>query len=389
MREGTRTGQPRRWLAEIGRYEAGRCRDGTEPRLFERPHRARHVPRVSHEQDARDAAPAEFGRGVRGILEGGAAPLLGEPHRHREFLHRRFFQQCRLRQLVVILIATRHQERQPRLAFQMHAVSQAFQCERRNGIAAVLRRAFISPAGQHHDGLRAAVCDDVPRKFGIGLQQAHHGGGRHRQTQCVQQSNCAAVMGLLQTYPALTRDVIAHSGAQAIVVLAGGRYERAPEYGGDTVSSLALERLRYGVHLQRETRLPLLMSGGNPDDDVLQEAALLKEAAVDEIAVPVWLTEERSRTTLENAAYASAELRRRGITRVLLVTHAWHMPRAMWSFEQAGLGAVAAPTGFVTADLSKPASWLPSTGALAHTRYVMHEILGLLWYRISKNARDI
>ena len=199
----------------------------------------------------------------------------------------------------------------------------------------------------------------------------------------------AAVMGLLQTYPALTRDVIAHSGAQAIVVLAGGRYERAPEYGGDTISSLTLERLRYGVHLQRETRLPLLMSGGNPDDDVLPEAALLKEAAVDEFAVPVWLTEERSRTTLENAAYASAELRRRGITRVLLVTHAWHMPRAMWSFEQAGLGAVAAPTGFVTADLSKPASWLPSTGALAHTRYAMHEILGLLWYRISKNARDI
>src|SRR3569832_2142125 len=306
MREGTRTGQPRRWLAEIGRYEAGRCRDGTEPRLFERPHRARHVPRVSHEQDARDAAPAEFGRGVRGILEGGAAPLLGEPHRHREFIHRRFFQQCRLRQHVVIRIATRHQERQPRLALQMHAVSQAFQCERRNGIAAVLRRAFISPAGQHHDGLRAAVCDDVPRKCGIGLQQAHHGGAITLLYALSLPVTAAAVMGLLQTYPAHTRDVIAHSGAQAIEVLAGGRYERAPEYGGDTISTLTLERLRYGVHLQRETRLPLLMSGGNPDDDVLPEAALLYEAAVYEFAVPVWLTEERSRTTLVFVVFVSA-----------------------------------------------------------------------------------
>lgn len=194
----------------------------------------------------------------------------------------------------------------------------------------------------------------------------------------------AAVMGLLQTYPALTREAIEHSGAKAIVVLAGGRHPGAPEYGGDTVSSLTLERLRYGVHLQRETRLPLVLSGGNSDDDPLPEATLLKEAAVNDFAVPAWLTEERSRTTFENAAYTSAELRARGITRVLLVTHAWHMPRAIWSFAQAGLGAVAAPTGFVTADPSRPASWLPSTGALAHTRYAMHEIVGLLWYRISK-----
>jgi uncharacterized SAM-binding protein YcdF (DUF218 family) len=47
--------------------------------------------------------------------------------------------------------------------------------------------------------------------------------------------------------------------AQAIVVLGGGRYRGAPEYGGDTVSAMTLPRLRYAARLQRETGLPLLV----------------------------------------------------------------------------------------------------------------------------------
>lgn len=198
----------------------------------------------------------------------------------------------------------------------------------------------------------------------------------------------AAMMGALQTYPALTSEAVKHSGAQAIVVLAGGRHARAPEYGGDTVSSLTLERLRYGVRLYRETRLPLVLSGGNPKDDPLPEAALLEEAAVTDFAVPVWLTEERSRTTFENAVYTAGALRKHGITRILLVTHAWHMPRAMWSFEQTGLHVVAAPTGFVSIDARKPASWLPNANALARVRYALHEILGNVWYRVSRNSEE-
>src|SRR5580765_1139325 len=52
--------------------------------------------------------------------------------------------------------------------------------------------------------------------------------------------------------------------AEAIVVLGGGRYLDAPEYGGDTAGPSTLERLRYGAKLGRETRLPILVSGGKP-----------------------------------------------------------------------------------------------------------------------------
>jgi uncharacterized SAM-binding protein YcdF (DUF218 family) len=41
--------------------------------------------------------------------------------------------------------------------------------------------------------------------------------------------------------------------AQAIVILGGGSYYAAPEYGGDTVGSASLVRTRYGAKLARET----------------------------------------------------------------------------------------------------------------------------------------
>lgn len=136
------------------------------------------------------------------------------------------------------------------------------------------------------------------------------------------------------------------------------------------------------MRLHRETRLPLVLWGGSTKDDPVPEAALLKEATMTDFAVPVWLTEERSRTTFKNAAYTAAELRKHGITRILLVIHAWHILRAMWSFDQTGLHVIAAPTGFVTVDVRKPASWLPHANALARVRYALHEMLGNFWYRI-------
>lgn len=192
----------------------------------------------------------------------------------------------------------------------------------------------------------------------------------------------SAIMHLLQIYPALSPSDTARKDAQAIVVLAAGRTRSAPEYGGDTISPLALERLRYGVHVQRQTGLPLILSGGSPQEFPIAEAELLKEAAVLDFAVPVLLTEEKSNTTWENAKYTTALLRERGITRVYLVTHAWHMPRAVWSFERAGMNVLPAPTSFVIVDASRITAWLPSAAALVNVRYALHEMTGLLWYRL-------
>ena len=63
--------------------------------------------------------------------------------------------------------------------------------------------------------------------------------------------------------------------AQAIVVLGAGKRTHAPEFGGETVNRLALERLRYAATLARETRLPMLVSGGAPAGDT-PEASLME-----------------------------------------------------------------------------------------------------------------
>ena len=85
------------------------------------------------------------------------------------------------------------------------------------------------------------------------------------------------------------------AGAQAIVILGGGTRRDAPEYGGDTLATLTLERVRYGARLAREIGLPVLVSGGSTYGGK-PEAELMLDALLREFGVPVRWAEDRSRT---------------------------------------------------------------------------------------------
>lgn len=196
-----------------------------------------------------------------------------------------------------------------------------------------------------------------------------------------------AFLPLLQTSPALSDRDIKTGGGEAIVVLGAGRRKDSPEYGGDTVSQLALERLRYGAHLQRLSGLPLILSGGATasEEGRTPEAALMKQAAENDFGIHVAAIEAQSRTTLENAINTAGLLRERHIQRVYLVTHAWHMPRALWAFQRAGIDVIPAPTGFETREDPRWRAWLPSSRALYKLNLALHEIVGMAWYRISNS----
>ncbi len=171
----------------------------------------------------------------------------------------------------------------------------------------------------------------------------------------------------------------------AIVVLAGGRNGNAPEYGGETVASLSLVRLRYGARLQRETGFPLLVSGGRVHGgEPASEAALIKGVLEGELNVPVRWLEERSRNTAENARYSAELLRRENIAAVILVTDAAHMARAVEVFEGQGVRVSAAPTGRRTGNRAAAGvlDWLPSASALDRSRIALHELVGQVWYRL-------
>jgi len=163
--------------------------------------------------------------------------------------------------------------------------------------------------------------------------------------------------------------------AQAIVVLGGGRDQNQFEYSGETVKESTLVRLRYAAKLQRESRLPILVTGGKPDGGEFSEAELMQRVLTQEFGVPVQWIESSSNNTNESAKLSSEMLRTENIHNVLLITHSWHMPRASRSFSVAGLSVIQAPTSFSWQPLT-PIDFLPkSYGA---STIAMHEWIGLL-----------
>ncbi len=184
--------------------------------------------------------------------------------------------------------------------------------------------------------------------------------------------------------PAALTPEHAKKQADAIVVLGGGRYAQALEYGDtDAVNEATLHRLRYAAWLQRRTGVPILVAGGAPFGEDMPEALLMQAALEEDFQVrPKW-AETRSGNTQENAVFSKEILAGAGIQRVYLVTHAWHMPRAQWAFVNAGLDVVPAPMGFTTLSKGERESlgYLPSMHGLALSNLALRERLGLAWYK--------
>ena len=194
-----------------------------------------------------------------------------------------------------------------------------------------------------------------------------------------------ALFEAVERIPARLPGAAVAADVGAIVVLASGRNANAPEYGGETVGSRSLVQLRYGARLQRETGLPLLVSGGRVHGvEPASEAALIKGVLERELNVPVRWLEERSSNTAENARYSAELLREENIAAVILVTSAAHMPRAVEVFEGQGVRGTAAPTGWRTGNRAAAGvlDWLPSASALDRSRDALHELVGQIWYRI-------
>ncbi len=175
----------------------------------------------------------------------------------------------------------------------------------------------------------------------------------------------------------------AANAPQAIVVLGGGRLRQAPEMGGADVPSLeALSRLRHAARLQRQTGLPLLVTGGRPDAATMSEAQIMTQVLQQDFAVPVRWLEAESNNTAENATFSAAILHPLQIKRIWLVTDAVHMRRAQQVFRHHGFEVVAAPTTFMAQGPLRVIDFVPHARELARSSYALHEWVGLVWYRL-------
>lgn len=177
--------------------------------------------------------------------------------------------------------------------------------------------------------------------------------------------------------------------AQAIVVLGSGLNIAAEEYGGDTANERSLVRLRYGATLARRHQLPVLVSGGLPRTAQRTEADAIADIIEQEFGVPVRWREKQSRDTADNAHMSKQMLDAVGIRRIVLVTQAFHMPRAQRMFEAVGFTVLPAPTDFKSCNdkTLTAADWLPQAKALHNTYYALHEWLGIAWFEMTRRDR--
>ncbi len=169
----------------------------------------------------------------------------------------------------------------------------------------------------------------------------------------------------------------------AIVILSGDQAD-VLEAGVETtmVGHLTLERERAGAALARQTGLPVLVTGGVIDPGSATLATIMAKSLKQDFGVEVKWKEERSVDTWQNAAFSAAILRNAGIHSVYLVTHAWHMRRALIAFHAAGLVATAAPVAMDEPPKFGLHSLVPLVSSWQASFYALHEWVGTAWYRL-------
>ena len=189
--------------------------------------------------------------------------------------------------------------------------------------------------------------------------------------------------------------------ADAVLVLGGG-IRPAPAKGLGVEVNEAGDRLLCGVRLWRQGKAPVLITSGarvsfQPNDPIAPEAALSQQL-VQELGVPnsAVLLNDAARTTSEEAQRINKLAAEQGWKQLILVTSAFHMPRALASFKrQSGLQIipVACDYRLDPQHQNQAFSWgellidlIPSSSALNQTTQVLKEHLGLLVYKLLGQA---
>ena len=188
---------------------------------------------------------------------------------------------------------------------------------------------------------------------------------------------------LEQTYPPPAPEAFAR--AKWVVVLSGDTLSNPALPPGARAGGATRARVVEGVRLHRQipgSRLVLSGAAAGPgsDTEVMMTLAVLFGVPADTLVI-----EGNSLDTESQAMHVGAMVKREPC---LLVTSAYHMPRAMALFAKAGVEAVAAPAHFIT-DAARPIAptdFYPSAIALVFLQIATNEHLGLAWARLRGRA---
>ena len=182
--------------------------------------------------------------------------------------------------------------------------------------------------------------------------------------------------------------------AQAIVVLASSAQPAIPPQPTVWVDDATANRLLFAVKLYHEAKAPLvILSGGRlPWQKALAPISESMAEVIELMGVPksAIIQESASGNTYENAVDVKAILQARDIHRVLLVTSATHMPRALALFRHQGIDAIAAPCDYQPALAGGVTDWravairlIPDADSLDLTTKAEREFLGIAVYHFA------
>lgn len=182
-----------------------------------------------------------------------------------------------------------------------------------------------------------------------------------------------------------------------IVVLGGAEVPDIwARRGVPTFNDSAERVIAFADLARRHPQARLAFAGGSGalrqrQDAIEAEAKMMREVMPMLGIDPARVTyEDKSRNTVENAVFARALLQPKPGERWLLVTSAWHMPRAVGAFRAAGFPVTAAPTDFRTtgwADLTEPLSRL--SFGLNQADMAVREWIGLVAYRLTGRTHEL
>lgn len=200
------------------------------------------------------------------------------------------------------------------------------------------------------------------------------------------------LLGLTERFPAWQQGT--GRDPDGIIVLGGAIDSEASQARGMIEIDSAAERILAMLDLARRyPRAKIVFTGGSGNlmMDSVSEAPFVKSILErNGVAADRIVLEGRSRTTSENARFTRDLVAPKAGERWLLVTSAFHMPRSISAFRQAGFEVDAYPVDFRTRgrqDALLPFDRL--SAGLARSDVAVHEWAGLLAYRLSGRSDDL
>jgi uncharacterized SAM-binding protein YcdF (DUF218 family) len=190
-----------------------------------------------------------------------------------------------------------------------------------------------------------------------------------------------------RTHPVPTEAQLATwiaQGTPEIVVLSGGWFRRVESGYEVEMGSNSWERTWAAVGLWRRTGGTLIFTGAPLPDGSDSVAQHMATVAL-QLGVPAssLRVETHSRNTFENLVFTARQFKLRRTPRpIILLTSALHLPRAAAIARHMGLVVLPYPCDYHAERRLHWRMWLPSNDAYGAFEEVLHEWVGLIWYRM-------